>query len=151
MVKLKEVALTVLFWFFKKRSELFRFIYISIKKILALSFQEKKSVYSQEPGSRATFFLHSDYQKPYLMNFEKTIEAMGDVKFSGIDIAGEKHLAKRVLLTAKNHGVGFHAYPFRTGRFPGTLSHILVSHAFDGGRYDSLGSCLLYTSDAADE
>ena len=68
MEKLKEAALTVLFWFFKKRSELFRFIYISIKKILALSFPEKKSVSSQEPGSRATFFLHSepaDFHRAY--------------------------------------------------------------------------------------
>ncbi|MDB4528360.1 CDP-glycerol glycerophosphotransferase family protein [Pseudomonadales bacterium] len=140
MDKLKEAALTVLFWFFKKRSELFRFLYISIKKIFALLFQATKSASSQEPGSRATVFLHSDYQKPYLINFEKTIEAMGDVKFCSIDIAGEKQLAKRVFLTAKNHGVGFHACPFRTGRFPGTLSHILVSHGLDGGRYDSLGS-----------
>jgi len=88
----------------------------------------------------ATLFLYSNYQRPYLFRLANSIKTFGNVEVRSFDVLEKTGFINRVLLTAKNHGVGFHSYPFRTERLPGTLHHSFISHGIDNGRYDELGS-----------
>lgn len=89
----------------------------------------------------ATFFLYTNYQRPYLFHLDNSIKALdANIEVRSFDIREVPKKIRRVTLMAHNHGVGFHACPFRTEDFPGTLHHVLIQHGLTAGRYDELGS-----------
>ncbi len=139
---LQQVASWVLFCLFRKRSELTaRLLQISPKNFFFREANKDHSKLSRRKHLLATLFLYTNYQRPYLVHLADSIKALYDnVEVRSFDLREEPRKIKRLALMAQNHGIGFHAYPFRTETFPATMHHVYVMHGLDNGRYDKLGS-----------
>jgi len=130
----------IFFLVLKLRSRLFARLLLFLPKLSIRELHDNPSVPGRKKRLLATMFLYANYQRPYLFHLANSIKALGKVEVRNIDISEEIGLIKRSLLAARNHGVAFHSFPFHTGRYPGTLHHVFISHGIDSGRYDELGS-----------
>ncbi len=139
--QLKDWIYQLLRWLFRVRTQL------TVRGSRALRKATHPVRHDLPPGSEsssqalATLFLYSPYQRPYLLHLAESMKALGNVQVRSYDMLNkdESYLSRK-LNEARNHGIGFHAFPFHTRKFPGTLHHVLVKHGLDSGKYDGLGT-----------
>ena len=140
--ELKDWIYQLLRWLFRVRTQL------TVRGSRALRRATQPVRHDLPPGSEsssqalATLFLYSPYQRPYLLHLAESMKAVGNVQVRTYDVLKQREsgFVKRKLNEVRNHGIGFHSFPFHTRQFPGTLHHVLVNHGLDSGKYDGLGS-----------